>query len=242
MIRAQKISVAFRILRHDDYNLKGLLARALLGRRRIDRRVIALDQVSIEISEGERVGLVGRNGAGKTTLLRVLAGVLPPTSGKVELSPNTLNLLGDSAAALNPEISGRDNLLELLLINGLQMKEARRRLDETSHIVDIGERIWDPVYTYSAGMQARLRLAALFQLEPQAIILDESIGLADQSFNSKNVDRLNNLIYQSSVVVIASHSPELLLRYCTRGVFLENGRVVLDGQIRDVLDVYQASL
>jgi ABC-type polysaccharide/polyol phosphate transport system ATPase subunit len=195
----------------------------------------------MELRDGERVAVVGSNGAGKTTLLRVLAGVLPPTSGQVDLRPETLNLLGDATASLNPEVSGRENLLELFVIYGLHLEDAKSRLANAERVVDIGERILDPVYTYSAGMQTRLRLAVLFQLEPKVIILDEGIGLADRSFTVRNASKLNDLIDRTPVVVIASHSHDLLTRYCSRGIVLSAGRVSADGPITEILDSYQAS-
>ncbi len=221
----EKVSVHFQILRHDDYNLKATLVNILRKKNRQRQIVTALDHVSLSLHVGDRLGLVGANGSGKTTLLRVAAGVLPPTLGKVKLIPKTLNLLGDAGLGLNPEISGRENLRELALIQGLSWSIVNKKLPQMEEDTGLGERILDPMYTYSAGMHARVRLAVMCQLEPELIVLDEGIGQADREFTQRSEGHIQKMIERTPVVVIASHDEGLLKRYCTKFAFLQDGHV-----------------
>lgn len=238
-LHLESVSVEFQLLRHDDYNLKATLVNALRRKRPLRQSIKALTDVTLTLREGERLGVVGANGAGKTTLLRVVAGVLPPTSGRIYPASKTLNLLGDSGSGLNPEISGRENLRELALIQGMSWSEVSERLLEMEDTAGLGDRIRDPVYSYSAGMQTRLRLAVLFQQSPQVMVLDEGLALADREFTQANMGRFETLIEGTSMVLIASHSEELIQKFCTHAVLLRGGRVELEGSVGLVLSVYR---
>ncbi len=177
-----------------DYNLKRSFVNAVRFDRQPPRRINALRGVSLEIEEGSRVGLVGPNGAGKSTMLTLMAGILAPTSGAVTVRGRVLALLGGAGAGLEMEASGLDNIVNL----GVQLGEApaamRARLEEVTEFSGLGERIGDPVYTYSTGMQARLRFSTLTSLSPDILLLDEGLTTADAAFAHKAQERLERFI------------------------------------------------
>lgn len=241
-LRLESVSVEFEVLRHDDYNLKATLVNTLRRKRPLRQSIKALTDVTLTLREGDRLGVIGANGSGKTTLLRVVAGVLPPTTGRIYPARKTLNLLGDSGSGLNPEISGLENLRELALIQGMSWSEVSERLPEMEDIAGLGDRIRDPVYSYSAGMQTRLRLAVLFQQHPDVMVLDEGLGLADREFTQTNSDRFENLMNRTSILLVASHSETLIEHYCSRAVLLRGGTVESEGSVSSVLASYRSSI
>ena len=199
--------------------------------------VNALDHMSLTIAEGERVGLIGRNGAGKSTLLRVLSGVYRPTSGRAEIS-GTIGTLIDISLGINPEATGRQNIYLRGSLLGIPRKEIRRRIDEIIEFSELGDFIEAPVRTYSSGMQLRLAFSVSTVFVPEILVMDEWLSVGDQDFGDKAEKRLQDVVSSSKILVIASHSRDLLERTCTRGIYLEKGQVAMDGPIEDVTERY----
>lgn len=240
-LELRDITVQYRILSPRDHNLKRQFANWI--RRAPDRvrTVTALDGVSITITDGQRIGLIGANGAGKTTLLQVLAGVLPPTDGRVSITGQTLALLGGAGAGLDPEASGRDNIISLGLQLGIMPRHMRGLMDDIIDFSGLGERIDDPVFSYSTGMSARIRFATLTALRPDVLILDEGIGTADAAFNARANERLEGFLSGAGILVLASHSAEMIEASCTEAVWLDRGRVIGVGPVTQILQRYRAS-
>lgn len=211
----------------------GQLARDPLGRTVVS----ALGHVTLEISEGERVGLVGRNGAGKSTLLRVLSRVYRPTSGRAKVV-GTVGTLIDIALGINPEATGRQNIYLRGALLGLPRKEVTRHIDEIIHFSELGEFIEAPVRTYSSGMQLRLAFAVSTVFVPDILIMDEWLSVGDQDFVQKAEARLQGLVSSSKILVLASHQRDLLERTCTRGICIEKGKIVVDAPINEVTQRY----
>lgn len=236
------VSVSYRILSVADYNLKRRFVGAV--RRRRDEQVVidALRDVSVDVAGGTRLGLVGPNGAGKSTLLSVMAGVLPPGRGEVAVDGRVLALLGGPGMGLDFEASGADNVIRL----GVQLGESpgamRRRYDDIVDFSGLGSRISHPVYTYSAGMQARLRFAAVTALEPDILLMDEGIGMADAEFTERANARLAEFAMRAGILVLATHSPELMTRLCTEAILIEEGTLAMRAPVRDVLAAYNTEV
>ncbi len=199
--------------------------------------VQALNEVTLSLTEGDRIGLIGRNGAGKSTLLRVISGVYRPTSGTATIT-GTVGTLIDISLGINPEASGRQNIFLRGAMLGISKKEIRNRFDEIVEFSELGEFIEAPVRTYSSGMQLRLAFSVSTVFVPEILVMDEWLSVGDKGFKEKAEARLQEVVSSTRILVLASHSRELLEKTCTRGIYLDKGQVVMDGPISDVAEAY----
>jgi ABC-type polysaccharide/polyol phosphate transport system ATPase subunit len=188
------------------------------------RFVTALNGVSFELQSGDRLGLVGANGAGKTTLLKVLYGIYEPTEGSLHID-GKVDALFNINLGFRPEATGRRNILLRGLINGWTEEQIAERTEEIIEFSELGEFIDMPFKSYSQGMGARLAFAIATTLNPEILLMDEWIGAGDASFQKKASDRMNLLAEKAGIIVLASHSEELLKRTCNRRLELEAGTV-----------------
>lgn len=240
-VSLRSVHVEYQLLSVRDYNLKNRVVQT--ARRKFHEPVTinALKAIDLDISEGSRVGLVGPNGSGKSTLLSVMAGLLPPTRGSVQVHGRVLALLGGSAAGLDQEATGRDNVVSMGVQLGEPSQAMRARIDDIADFSGLGERIMHPVYSYSSGMQARLRFSILTSLRPDVLLLDEGIGTADAEFTARASRRLTEFMASAGILVLASHGDELLKEQCGEAVWLQAGAVASRGQVATVLEQYHAS-
>lgn len=243
VISLRDVSVTFPIYGTSGRSLKRRFLKSFmpgLAREEAPDAVLvsALKNVSVEIEHGDRIALIGKNGSGKTTLLRVLAGVYEPILGTVERT-GKVSALFDLTLGMNPEATGYENIRTRGLYLGLSPREIEMRTDDITSFSDLGTSLSRPVRTYSTGMMLRLAFAISTCVQPEILLLDEWIGVGDAAFLAKAEERLNSLVDQSSVLVLASHSPNLLRRFCTKGVLLEDGRVIEIGALDDVLAKYE---
>jgi lipopolysaccharide transport system ATP-binding protein len=235
-------SVEFQVLGPNQQSIRNtILTSALGGFMARDSsqklRIRALDKISLTIVKGERVGLMGDNGSGKSTLLRLLSGVYRPTSGDAQIDGTVATLI-DLSLGINPEETGIQNIYLRARMLGIDKKLVAEKLDEIVEFSELGDFIRMPVRTYSSGMQLRLAMAVSTILVPQVLIMDEWLSVGDQSFKVKAEDRLREIVNECEILVIASHSRELLERVCGRGIVLAKGSVVFDGPIREAADLY----
>lgn len=243
LLSANAISVSYPIMGPAEYNLKRVIAGALLMRRTRPRVFVdALQEISFRLAEGQRLALIGSNGAGKSTLLHALGGVIVPKRGYVERRGRVMSLFGAPTEGLDVEASGLDNIKYVGLLQG---ETARRMAGLKDDIIDfsgLGARIADPVYTYSAGMRARLRFSILTALTPDILLLDEGISAADAEFSNRAQARLNAFSTQVPIVVVASHSPEMLKQYAREALWIEQGREQMRGETASVWQAYTAKV
>jgi ABC-type polysaccharide/polyol phosphate transport system ATPase subunit len=235
----RNVSVEFPIYQGSSRSLKKVLlassTRGNLGRDGADRiNVRALSDVSLEIADGDRVGLIGLNGAGKTTLLKVLAGVYEPTRGKF-LSTGRVSSLLDTHVGLNGDATGRENIILRGMYMGIHPRDMRARAAAVAEFTELAEYLDMPVRTYSAGMMVRLAFAISTCIPPDILIMDEWLSAGDAQFLEKAERRIEEFVRASSILVIASHSLELVARWCNRGILLHQGRVLASGRIEEVL-------
>lgn len=208
-----------------------LVAGTVIGATHVD----ALRNISFELKPGDRLGLLGRNGSGKSTLLRVLAGVYPPSSGRVELRGRAAPMF-NVGLGVRPEASGRRNIILRGLLNGLTRKEAEAKVDEIIEFTELGPYIDMPVRTYSSGMAMRLAFATATSFSPQILLLDEWIGAGDEGFQAKATKRMGDLVAQAGITVIASHKRQLIKKVCNLGLWLDAGEMRAIGPIEDVYE------
>jgi len=199
--------------------------------------VSALNSLNFEINDGERVGLIGHNGAGKTTLLRMFSRVYHPTSGTAVIEGDIGSLISISLG-INPEFTGRENIYIRGALLGLRKREVNDKIDEIIAFTDLGDFIDMPVRTYSSGMQMRLGFSVSTIFTPEILLMDEWLSVGDEGFKEKAENRLKHLINSTKILILASHSQELLQKTCTRILWLEHGTVKMDGKPEEVLPHY----
>jgi ABC-type polysaccharide/polyol phosphate transport system ATPase subunit len=236
MISVQNASKLYRIYDKPSGRLKEILLR---GRRKYHRDFWALEDVSLRVKTGEAVGVIGRNGAGKTTLLQIIAGVLQPTRGEVRVEGRVTALL-ELGSGFNPEYTGRENILLSGQILGFSEEEMRRRMDVITRFAELENFVDQPVKTYSTGMLMRLAFASAIHVDPDVLIVDEALSVGDVYFQRKSLDRMEYFRKAGKTVLFVSHDPSLIQRFCTQALWLEQGRVAMVGNAKDVVTAYQA--
>ena len=242
-IRLRNVNVEFPIYQGSSRSLKkSILATSTFGnlsRDAINRVTVkALMDLSFDIEHGERFGILGANGAGKTTLLKVLAGIYEPTLGSCDISGRVSALL-DASGGLDPDATGRENIVMRGLYLNIHPRVMSTHAEEIAAFTELDQYLDMPVRTYSSGMMMRLGFAASTCVMPEILIMDEWLATGDAHFFDKAQRRLEQFVERSSILVLASHSMDLLKRWCNRGLFLEHGRVRMIGEIGAVIEDYQ---
>jgi ABC-type polysaccharide/polyol phosphate transport system ATPase subunit len=199
--------------------------------------VRALNDLTLDIEDGDRLGLIGPNGAGKTTLLRVLAGIYAPTSGEIHSSGKVSSLL-DVSVGLNPDATGRENIILRGMYMDIHPREMRLRVDEIAEFTELGAYLDMPTRTYSSGMMIRLGFAVSTCVRAEVLVMDEWLSAGDASFLEKAQRRMEAFVGSSTILVLASHSMDMLRKWCNRGILLQHGRITAQGDINDVIQAY----
>lgn len=194
--------------------------------------VKALNNISFQLREGDRLGLIGHNGAGKSTLLKVLAGVYEPDKGRIAVNGRISSMI-DIGLGLDPELTGLENLITMGRMRGFTLKEIHQKIPEIVEFSDLGQFIQLPIKTYSAGMTTRLVFAVGTSLDPDILLMDEWIGAGDANFFQKAVDRMNDILRRSRVLVLASHNVGLITSMCNKLLVLDAGNQVYFGALED---------
>jgi ABC-type polysaccharide/polyol phosphate transport system ATPase subunit len=235
------VSLRFVSYRDKQYSFKRAALDLLLRRDGTPpaAEFWALRHINLRIESGERVGIIGHNGAGKSTLLRLIARIYPPTEGSVMIRGTVAPLI-EMGAGFNPELSGADNILLNGALLGVSRRAMKARLAEIWEFTELGEFADLPLKYYSSGMYMRLAFAVATSVDPEILLIDESLGVGDEAFKSRAKERIRRLLDRSRVVVIVSHDLNALRELCTRGIRLERGRVVADGPIGPLIDQYLA--
>jgi lipopolysaccharide transport system ATP-binding protein len=199
--------------------------------------VRALSNISLQLNDGDRVGLVGHNGAGKSTMLRALSGVYAPTKGRSSIVGEIGSLI-DISLGINPEATGRENVFVRGRLLGLTKKEIAERYVEIVDFAELGDFMEMPVRTYSSGMHLRLAFAVSTVVRPEILLMDEWLSVGDENFKHKAEARLTEMVDATRILAVASHSRELIEKVCNRVIWLEHGQVKMDGPVWEVLPAY----
>lgn len=202
--------------------------------------VRAIDDLSLDLQSGDRLGLIGHNGAGKSTLLRVMAGIYPPTAGTVDIQGKSVPLL-DIALGMDELSTGRQNIRLRGLLLGMSDREIRQKTEEIADFTELGDYLDLPLRTYSSGMRVRLAFAVSTAVDAQILLLDEVLGVGDASFQDKANARLQQLHERAEIVVLAIHSSETIRKTCNKVLWMERGKVRMFGRVDEVVDAYDAS-
>ncbi|MEM7225591.1 MAG: ABC transporter ATP-binding protein [Pseudomonadota bacterium] len=244
VLKLENVGVDFPIYGGGSRSLKKAVMRAASGGRigrdaedRLTARV--LTDVSLSFQDGDRVGLIGRNGAGKTTLLRVLAGVFEPTQGRITRH-GRISPLFDAMLGMDMEATGYENIVLRGMLLGLSAQKARSHSEEIAEFTELGEYLDMPVRTYSSGMVLRLAFAISTCVDPEILLMDEWLSVGDAHFIKKAEVRMLALFQRSSIMVMASHSEQLIRDVCNKAVLLHQGQVLTVGEVGQVLEAYHA--
>jgi ABC-2 type transport system ATP-binding protein len=237
-----RVTVDFPIYNARTRSLKTeLLRRTVGGQIEADQAhhisVVALRDISLRLDKGDRLALVGRNGAGKSTLLRVLSGVYEPPVGRVRID-GIVSSLTDMMMGMDAEATGYENIILRSVFLGVPVDQAKKRVPEIEEFSELGNFLHLPMRTYSSGMMLRLAFAVTTAVTPEILIMDEIIGAGDAAFLAKAEARLNRMIGDSHILVIASHDEAMVRRFCNRAALMREGRLIKLGDVDEVLQAY----
>ncbi len=197
-------------------------------RKQYHHKFYALDNLSFDIRKGETIGIVGKNGAGKSTLLKILTGVLTQTSGSIKINGMVSALL-ELGAGFNPELSGIENVFFSGMMFGHSREKMTERLDDILSFADIGEYIDQPVKTYSSGMFSRLAFSVAVNVDPEILIVDEVLSVGDMRFQQKSIRKMTEFRENGKTILFVTHDVGVVNKFCTRAIWLDNGKVFKDG-------------
>ncbi|HQT39121.1 MAG TPA: ABC transporter ATP-binding protein [Acidocella sp.] len=240
-IDIQDISVEFPLYHADSRSLKKTMFAVAAKRISEDAKhrpfVSALRNISLSLNSGDRIGLIGSNGAGKTTLLRTMAGIYEPLQGQISIC-GTITALLDPGQGMNLELTGRENIRLRGLFNGLNPVQIDRLLADVAAFSELEQFLELPVRTYSSGMIVRLGFALATAIKPQILLMDEWILAGDASFMTKAKHRLETMVRGAEILVLSSHAPTIIMQWCNRVIWMDQGEVKADGTPDEILSAY----
>jgi len=204
------------------------------------RSVVALENISLELKDGDRLGLIGRNGSGKSTLLRVIAGVFEPLEGYIRVEGHIAGLFS-LGLGIQPEATGYKNILISGLMAGFRREEVLEKLPEIIDFCELGEYLDMPVRTYSNGMAMRLKFACATAFNADILLMDEWLGAGDPEFQDKAQKRLRKLVDEAGIMILASHNHSVIRRSCNKLAWLDRGQLRAFGTVEDVLEIYETA-
>jgi len=237
-IRVENVSMKFHLHKEKIDNLKEYIIR-ILKRRVKYTEYWALRDISFVVEKGERLGVLGFNGAGKSTLLKVIAGVMKPTDGEVEIHGVVAPLL-ELGAGFDMNYSGRENIFLYGATMGFSRAYIKERYQEILDFSELHDFIDAPVKNYSSGMRARLGFSIATAVEPEVLIVDEVLSVGDAKFRKKSEARIKTMFDRGVTVLFVSHNTDQVRRICDKAILLDRGRVIASGTADEVCDVYDS--
>ena len=241
IIELKNVSLKIPILSPESRNLKRRILRSTTGglflKSRQKLEVVALKCLNLSFTRGEKVALIGHNGSGKTSFLRLISGIYKPSEGDLDLRVNVYPMLQKSFLT-SSELSGLEAVKAHYLFLNRKLKGFEDYLEEIIDFSGLGAYIAMPLKSYSDGMSARLMFSILTSSEHDCLALDEGLGTGDASFFNKAQKRMESFVHSAGSLFLASHSEELLMKFCTRGLVFNHGEVVYDGILKDALNYY----
>lgn len=236
VVKVESVTQRFRVIHERPDSLRELFSKFL--RHRVSYHDLdAVKDVSLEVPQGQMLGLIGRNGSGKSTLLKIIAGVYKPTSGRVHVEGSIAPLI-ELGAGFHHDLTGRENILLNGLLMGYSKEEMRAREQSIIDFAEIGEFVDAPIKQYSSGMHTRLAFAVATEVDPQVLILDEILAVGDAAFQQKCFARIQNFRRAGKTILYVSHDMASVVEFCDRAILLEKGSVVADGNPIDVAEIY----
>ncbi len=239
-IEVKDLVMEFKVTKDKIDTLKEYVIRTLKRNKKDKRKIRILDGISFKVYRGERIGILGFNGSGKSTLLRIISGIYEPTYGSVKINGKVAPLLAISAG-FDKNYTGTNNIF----LNGafLSMDEnyLKEKYDEIVEFSELGEFINYPVKNYSKGMQAKLGFSVATAIKPDILILDEVLGVGDIKFKKKSNKKIKSMMKDGVTVLLVSHSIGQIKKICDRCIWIENGKIIMEGEAKKVCNAYVKS-
>lgn len=239
-VRAENVSVTYRTTFERTPTFKTAIVRFGRGERAV-REVQALRNVSFEVADGTALGIVGSNGAGKSTLVRALGGILPPTSGRIEVHGRISALLA-LGVGFNANLSGRENVMLGGLAGGLSRRQIQERSQEIEDFAELGDFMELPIRAYSSGMRSRLAFAVSVHMDPDILMIDEALSAGDAKFKKKAAAKMHEVMGSARAMFLVSHSMPSIKEMCNRAIWLHKGELKMEGSPEDVIAAYTTFL
>lgn len=236
VIKVKDVGMEFNLSQEKVDNLKEYVIK-LLKRELLFQEFWALKNISFEVKKGDRVGIIGLNGAGKSTLLKIISGVMKPTEGSVEVKGKLVPLL-ELGAGFDKDYTGRENIFLNGAMLGYTKEFLEEKFDEIVEFSEIGKFIDVPIKNYSSGMKARLGFSVATVVEPEILILDEVLSVGDAKFKKKSEERIMSLFEKGVTVLFVSHSVDQVKRICNKAIWLDHGKLVMQGDVEEVCNKY----
>lgn len=233
-IQINDLTKMYRLYEKPIHRLRETLSPS---HKKFSKEHYALKGINLEIAKGESVGIVGKNGSGKSTLLKLITGVVTPTEGTIQTKGKIAALL-ELGAGFNQEYTGIENIYLNGTMMGYSDKEMESRIPDIIEFADIGDFIYQPVKTYSSGMFARLAFAVSINVEPDILIVDETLSVGDTRFQVKCIDKMKQLKEGGTTILFVTHSTEQIKRFCSRGIWIKDGQIKADGEASHVVDLF----
>lgn len=236
VIDVKNVTKTYKLYKSDKDRVLGAIFKRIPYKKKN-----AVDHVSFSIKRGESVAIFGKNGAGKSTILKMITSVVFPTEGEIVVN-GVVSALLELTSGFDPESTGRGNIYlkgQLMGLNDSEIKELEQGIID---FAELEEYIDQPVRTYSSGMKARLGFAICVNIKPEILIVDEALSVGDTAFREKCVNKINEILRDENVTLLfVTHVPNTAQEFCKRGIVMKSGQVVFDGDIREAIDVYDAS-
>lgn len=243
LIELNNISVEFPIYNVSARSLKKNFIRLATGgnvSKDANHHVVvkSLNDISLSIRHGDRIGLIGHNGSGKSTLLKLLSRIYEPTQGDIIIDGHVSPIL-NLMQGIEAEFTGYENIMMRGVILGLTQAQIKKQMNDIAELTGLGDYLSMPVRTYSSGMMVRLAFAISTSINPEILLIDEIFGAGDAEFMKRAREKMVSLLRQSSIVIIASHANNLIQEFCNKAILLEGGKVKYVGDTQTALDLYQ---
>ncbi|MDP3034341.1 MAG: ABC transporter ATP-binding protein [Methanobacteriaceae archaeon] len=239
-IKVEDVGMEFNLAQEKINDIKEYVIK-LLKREIVYNEFWALKNISFEVEKGDRLGIVGLNGAGKSTLLKIISGVMKPTEGTVSVKGKVVPLL-ELGAGFDPNYTGRENILLYGAILGYSKDFIEAKYDEIVEFSEIEKFIDVPLKNYSSGMRARLGFSIATVVEPEILIVDEVLSVGDAKFQKKSEKRIMELFDKNITVLFVSHSIHQVKRLCNKAIWLEKGKLIMQGSVEEVSEKYEQSI
>ena len=236
-ISVEHLTMEFKISKDKIDTLKEYIIRTLKRNKKEKEKVRVLDDLTFKVYKGDKVGILGFNGAGKSTLLKILAGIYEPTYGTIHINGKVAPLL-ELSAGFDKNYSGVNNIYLNGAFLSMEKEFLDDKFDEIVEFSELGEYIHYPVKNYSSGMRAKLGFSIATLIEPDILIVDEILSVGDIKFRKKSSKKINELMAEGVTVLLVSHSIGQIRKICDKCIWIDNGKIVMEGEVNEVCDAY----
>jgi ABC-type polysaccharide/polyol phosphate transport system ATPase subunit len=240
VIRLDNVSLWRRTQEEFSYDLKKTVLSVFEGKYRQPAKKLVLEKIDLVVGRGEKIGIVGANGSGKSTLLKIISGILQPTTGTVRVRGQIAPLI-ELGAGFDAEISVMDNILLYGVLLGFSRAEMKARTHSILEFAELEDYALVPVKGLSSGMAARLGFSIATDVQPDILILDEVLSVGDESFKNKCKQRIDNFWDDNATVLVVSHDLAFVQQYCSRGIWLDQGKICFMGNANESVGCYLKS-